>query len=132
MDQLKKQNVFIVKELLKLEDQIKINYKNVNKKIHKLEYKARNDSPDNFRSKSHSANRDPYLMKGSVPDLNCAACDSDLKPKQVEKLMVNEMRLRSNENLSKNINKLFPARHTNAKNHSLNTIIEHSKQKRNE
>lgn len=72
IDQIKKTNMFIVEELLNLDNQQRINYKNFMKKLKQI------DDQKGVRILSQEPigqGGDALVTKGEIPDINCLSCN---------------------------------------------------------
>lgn len=80
--------MFIVEELLNLDNQQRVNYKNFMKKLKQI------DDLKATRVASVDPNvqkpGDPLVTKGEIPDINCLSCNQNISPFKVDKMVEND------------------------------------------
>lgn len=76
--------MFIVEELLSLDNQQRVNYKNFMKKLKQIdEFKGSNVGVNGQKNTPGDA----LVTKGEIPDLNCLSCNQNISPFKVEKIV---------------------------------------------
>lgn len=114
--------MFIVDELLNLDNQQRINYKNFMTKLKQIDDLRQNSSMEKkVNPKIHS---DPFIYKGGVPEINCLSCDQNIPVLKIEQMLDDQSTARK---LSpENSGRVFPKRGTNAKNKKMHYMMEES------
>lgn len=121
IEQIKKTNMFIVDELLNLDNQQRINYKNFMTKLKQIDDLRQTTSLEKkLNTKIHS---DPFIYKGGVPEINCLSCDQNIPVLKIEQ-MLDEQSARKVS--PENSGRVFPKRGTNVKNKKMHYMMEES------
>ena len=125
----KKQQDNLIQEMVGLDNQQKMSYKQMLKRLGRIENTYGGSVTD--RSSLNVSIKDPILLRGSAPDLNCIACDQEIKPDQFEHLFHNERKVNHSRTVNTSADS-FPIRSIGKKMANLNMIIENSKKQRQE